>query len=200
MIVITNPVSLKKEVDTINALFANGLDILHIRKPDSLPDEIRYLIENINDEYHPKLALHQHHEMASDYYINRLHFNEKARQGFNEGCKLSAKKQWIFSTSVHSVESFNELNHAFNYAFLSPVYDSISKPGYMAGFENKDTLKGRNNFAAKLIGLGGINSANCIKTIDVGFDSVAFLGAIWQSENPISEFKKCLEAINNYVQ
>ena len=199
MVVITNPVNLKNEVNIINNLFTNGLDVLHIRKPDATSDDIRCLIENICGEYHPKLALHQHHEIISDYNINRLHFNEKARLGFNDGLKLLTNKQWIFSTSVHSIETFNELNHAFNYAFLSPVYDSISKPGYKAGFENKDVLKYRNNFATKLIGLGGISSTNCLQALDIGFDSVALLGAIWQAQDPVSEFKKCQKALHNYV-
>ena len=33
MIVITNPIPIANEINTIHSLFENGLELLHIRKP-----------------------------------------------------------------------------------------------------------------------------------------------------------------------
>jgi len=198
MIVITNPCAVKNEAFIINQLFDNGLEVLHLRKPEATIEDLKRLIELIRQEFHSQLSLHQYHEIAINYTINRLHFTEKMRQQpenallhFNKG------KQQIFSTSVHTMDSFNSLHDTFDYAFLSPVYDSISKAGYKAGFDCTAPLKNRTNFTAKLIGLGGIKHENCKRTIDSGFDDVALLGAIWLADDPLKEYKKCKKAINN---
>jgi thiamine-phosphate pyrophosphorylase len=34
MIVITNPIAIENEINTIHALFECGLELLHVRKPD----------------------------------------------------------------------------------------------------------------------------------------------------------------------
>ena len=52
MIVITDPTFFVDESKYINALFDNGLDVLHIRKPDATVDEMRKLIQQIKVQYH----------------------------------------------------------------------------------------------------------------------------------------------------
>src|SRR5207248_661643 len=105
----------------------------------------------------------------------------------------------IKSTSVHSINYFNDLNpksiHKFDYAFLSPIYPSISKPEYSSKINLAETIKQRTNFSTKLIALGGITSEN-IKTIfENGFDDAAILGTIWASNNPIENFKRCQQIV-----
>jgi thiamine-phosphate pyrophosphorylase len=177
------------------------LEVLHVRKPNINLDDLWQLIENIDAKYHLQLVLHQHHELAPEFGINRLHFTEKTRLEFEKSISsLNKNTEWIFSTSVHNIAAFNALPDAFEYAFLSPVYDSISKPSYKARFNDFEALKSRTSITTRLIGLGGINSTNCRQTIEAGFDGVALLGAIWQAEDAIAEFKKCQQALHNYVQ
>ena len=99
---------------------------------------------------------------------------------------------YSYSTSVHSLEAYNALPVHFSYAFLGPVFDSISKPGYEAvsfDFSKKEELP------VKLVGLGGIGAGNVKQVLEMGFDGAALLGAIWNSEDPITELKNCKDAI-----
>lgn len=95
------------------------------------------------------------------------------------------------STSVHNIDDFNDLKHSYNYTFLSPIFPSISKPNYFPKINHFKTLKQRTNFDTKLVALGGISPENIQHALESGFDNVALLGTLWNSSNPIENFKKC---------
>ncbi len=96
---------------------------------------------------------------------------------------------YSLSTSIHDINAYNNLHIAFDYTFYSPVFDSISKQDYKA--MDKTHL----NVSAikkdiKLIALGGVHEGNCLEALNYGFDGVALLGAVWQSEAPVAAFKR----------
>ena len=199
MVVITCTDSIHDEVAVINQLFEAGLAVLHIRKPNATLSEIQYYIEQIRHEYHSKLALHEYFELTKLFNINRLHFTENTRTDFKIIMQRLESKDWIFSAATHSISDFNALPNIFSYAFLSPVYNSISKPGYESPHDIKASVHQRINTQTKLVALGGISSINCKEAVASGFDGVALLGAIWSADDPLTEFKKCQQALN-YVQ
>ena len=83
LIVISNATAVANEARYINAIFDEGLEVLHIRKPEASVDDIRELLEKINSKYYNQIALHQHHEIASEYGIKRWHFTEAKRKEMN---------------------------------------------------------------------------------------------------------------------
>lgn len=187
IIVITPEEFVKKEAQIINELFQEGLDFLHIRKPFVNSEEITDFIQKINPEFHHQLVLHSHHHLAEDFNISRLHFRENERQN---GLHQSFKNG-IISTSVHDIQIFNELDENWKYAFISPVFPSISKKGYGENSNILKSIKNRNNSNVKLVALGGINDKNINEVFDNDVDGVALLGSIWESEEPLNVFRKC---------
>lgn len=194
MIVITSPSAITNEISIIDSLFEEGLSLLHIRKPDFSELEMALFIHQIKLKFRANLVLHSHHELAQDFGINRIHFSEKQR---NEVFEVSSGKQ-IISTSVHSIEAFNSLNENFEYAFVSPVFKSISKENYESKTDLFEALKSRTNFKTKGIALGGIDPENIQKVRKTGFDDVALLGAIWNHKNPVNQFKLCQQIAHTY--
>ncbi|WP_337968474.1 thiamine phosphate synthase [uncultured Flavobacterium sp.] len=190
MIVITNPSAIANEISLIDSLFEEGLSLLHIRKSDFSEIEMTQFIHQIKPEYRSKLVLHNHLQLGEDLGINRIHFSEKDRKN----SFLINPDQKIFSTSTHSIEDFNALEN-FDYAFLSPVFTSISKEDYHPKENLFEALKSRTNNKTKVIALGGIDSENIKKTLENGFDDVAILGTIWNHENPIKQFKLCQKIV-----
>ncbi|MEQ3691486.1 MAG: thiamine phosphate synthase, partial [Flavobacterium sp.] len=73
MIVISNPTKITNEINIINSLFEEGMELFHIRKPDYSKEEIRFYLSEINSKYFPQLVLHQHHDLAEEFKIERLH-------------------------------------------------------------------------------------------------------------------------------
>jgi len=187
MIVVTSPIPVNNEAAIINQMFYAGLELLHIRKPDTTALEVRMLIESIDSRYHERLALHQYHEMASDYGIHRLHYKEAVRRKQTEEQRTDlAQRGFVLSTSVHNRDCYNTLSGRFNYAFIGPLFNSISKKGYGA-MEYTGAVEQNNDI--KRIAIGGISKDTLNNEILRAFDGIAILGAIWLSEEPLQEFK-----------
>ena len=192
MIVITNPLPVPNEIDTIHSLFENGLELLHIRKPDFSETEMNVFLSEIKSQFRQQLVLHSHHQLASAAKIHRIHFTEKARiETSKKTLKNWKKNGFSLSTSIHQMIDFEKLSAVFDYAFFGPVFESISKPKYISNIDFKKELEQRKNNETSLVALGGITSDKIKTALECGFDDVALLGTIWNSNHPIENFKLC---------
>ena len=199
MIIISNPTPIENEIKLIHQLFEEGLQLFHVRKPDFSQEEMEFFLSKIEMEFRSKLVLHQYHQLAEEFGIHRIHFTEKTRyEASEESLKKWKEREFKLSTSIHKMADFEKLSNAFDYAFFGPVFESISKPNYASNSDFRIELKNRKNNKTALIALGGITS-NKIKTVlEYGFDHVALLGTIWNSNNPIENFKLCKKADLSY--
>ena len=192
VIVISSPIQVKNEAFLINQLFDEGLCIFHIRKPESSAQELVLLLQEINPIHYSKIALHSYHYLAKSFGINRLHFTEASRKQLTDKDFNEFKTEdFILSTSVHSIEDFNTLSEDFEYAFLSPVFDSISKTAYKAKNFNLSIKK----LSTKLIALGGVSKDNCQIALEMGFDGVALLGSIWNGDDVKNNFRQISQSL-----
>ena len=195
LVVISYPTAVEKEVTVINALFDEGLEVLHVRKPDTDVGDLRTLIEKIQSTYHHQIALHQFHEIANDYGIKRLHFTEAKRKEMSEEALIQFKAdKHTLSTSIHEVEAYNTLSGCFEYAFFGPVFNSISKQGYTSSLKKDFVFPVKNNHP-KVIAIGGIDATNIQQAMHMQFSGAALLGAIWQKPGEsIQQFKAVQKA------
>jgi len=192
MIIVISPEELvQNETEIINQLFQEGLDLLHIRKPFINQNEMKDFIQKIDSKFHSQLVLHSHYDLAENFNILRFHFREIDRKNGLYQSFTDKKK----STSVHDIETFNELNDEWEYAFISPVFPSISKKGYGENSNILDDIKKRDHKNVQLIVLGGINENNIHQFFDNKVDGVALLGAIWENTEPLNVFRKCRQNV-----
>lgn len=198
MIVISNPTAITNEFNIIHSLFEEGLQLFHIRKPEYSVKEMISFVAQINPEFRPQLVLHNHHELIEKFRINKIHLSEEKRKTTN--LKEYKNRAIQLSTATHSIVDFNALAPDFEYAFLSPVYPSISKEGYFSKEDLFETVKNRTNTKTKLVALGGISAENLEKTLKSSFDDIALLGTIWNAENPIKNFKSCQKIVLSFLQ
>jgi thiamine monophosphate synthase len=96
------------------------------------------------------------------------------------------------SASLHSLEELSSLDLAHrpvDYAFLSPIFGSLSKPGYRGEWDFGTLTPSLKSWheapqAPKILALGGITPQTAAKALELGFTGLAVLGAIWQSQSP----------------
>lgn len=188
IIVISANGLIPNELQMLNNLFQKGLEHFHFRKYGLSDDQALEYLEQIDPSYLGRVVLHSHRHLANDLKIERLHFNTSDRIA-NKHMDLERKYQ--LSTSTHSIQEFNALDKVWNYAFLSPLFQSISKPGY-GRFESVFTeIRNKENDSVALIGLGGIDYQNLESVFKIGSDGVALLGSIWNQGNPSNYFLAC---------
>ncbi len=193
MIIISNPIALANEISTIHSLFEEGMELFHIRKPNFSEEEMKAFVAAIGLEFRNRLVLHRYRNLAENFGINQLHFSSTNRPD-----NFQKAQGFSISTSTHSIEEFNALSEAIDYAFLSPVFKSISKENYEPNVNWSTEIKKRSNFKTKLIGLGGIDPKNINQALQFGFDDVALLGTIWNGNKPIENFKICQQIVRSY--
>lgn len=84
------------------------------------------------------------------------------------------------SVSCHSFEEIDALPFEPNYVFLSPVFDSISKPGYPSAFAPEYLKENLQKRRVPVIALGGITAEKVAECRKMGFRGVALLGHVWE--------------------
>ena len=184
IILISNPTPVKDEYEIIRQIFSKDLDIFHLRKKEYPEDELRAFIENIPEKYRGRIVLHSHYHLAAEHGLKGIHvpptFKGKAPGG-------------TLSVSFHSPEEIQKSELTFDYGFLGPVFDSISKEGYKSRFNSDELRLFLKDRKEKIIALGGLDEDKIEAVKDLGFSGIALLGAIWQSENPVDKFKRISE-------
>lgn len=191
LIVITPPRFFKGEESILSQLFDEGMQSLHLRKPDSDANEIRKLLDRIPDIYYPKIVLHDCFGLAVEYGLGGVHLNRRNKQA-PDSFKGSV------SRSCHSIEEIRQ-SQEFDYLFLSPIFQSISKEGYGNGFEMKVLKQASDDgiISDKVIALGGIDLTTLPLLCPFRFGGAAVLGALWgndpatkNTDSIISQYKK----------
>lgn len=92
------------------------------------------------------------------------------------------------STAFHELSDLNICWGQVDYALLSPIYPSLSKPGYGgAAFPDADALAGALAGArCPVLALGGVTPERFAELAALGFAGAALLGCIWQAEDPLA--------------
>lgn len=175
VIVITDERPVTDELDTVLALLGAGA-YLHVRKPGWSDEELSHYLDVLPKATRKRVSIHEHGHLAESFGLRGIHL--KSQQPVNGFAQWSGN----LSKSFHSLEDLRSCQLKLDYAFLSPIYDSLSKPGYASDF-SKDELKAQLPTLRQqmpIYALGGITPERMADVCALGFDGVAVLGAIWQ--------------------
>jgi thiamine-phosphate pyrophosphorylase len=192
---LSSPTPVAREAERINDYLDLGPAVFHLRKP-ALPETAMVrLLERISVDHLSKVALHSHHHIADALGITRLHYPEPLR-GITPPDVLEEQsaKGIKLSTSVHQVDTLWDLPEVFSYAFLSPIFPSISKQGYGGPFEAEKWAKVKES-PISTYGLGGIDHLNLPILKTMGFEGAALMGSIWKKNHgdAIEVLELCLQ-------
>lgn len=173
LIVITAPGFFEGEADILNQLFEAGLKRLHLRKPLGGRGELERLVSEIDPNFRKRVAVHYHQGLVTELGLGGMHFSYHASSN-----PADLSDEYTVSCSLHSWGELEKVQEKIDYCFMGPVFNSISKLGYLAN----EALQDVPGFARNVFALGGINEANCNQVLSIGYTGVAVLGALWEDK------------------
>jgi len=185
------------DFEVLNNLFTADLDLVYLRT--NLNDvNWERLIAKINPAFSDRIIITvsaQEFKQKSDLI---KHWKEAERKDYQPDMLPS---DMVYSTSVHYLTDILDLPACFRYVFYSPVFPSISKPGYNPQIslitlkQDLEKLRKKNAELPQIIALGGVQAENVKKVKDTGFNGVALMGALWQVDDPVRAFKEIKKAL-----
>ncbi len=181
-VIITLPYFFEGEAEQIVQLLHSAIDLVHIRKPHGSAEQTEGLLQAIPPEYHSRLVLHDHYDLAEKYHVHGVHLNSRnplPPPGWNGSV----------SRSCHSLEEIKVWKERCDYLSLSPIFDSISKRGYHAAFSAEELRKAREEgvIDSKVLALGGVTFRRMDEVLRMGFGGGMILGDAWkQGQDPVA--------------
>ena len=188
LIAITKPYFYEGEAAVIRRLLESGFDFIHLRKPctdvacrNECKDvacrvhiKIRNLLNELSSEERNKIIIHDYHELYEEFSLKGIHINKNVTH-------LPKGYQGFKTRSCHSLEELKLYKDDFDYVFLSPIFDSISKQGYKSAFTEDELRRASEEgiIDEKVVALGGVTYDRISLLKDLGFGGAAMMGGVF---------------------
>ena len=161
---------------------------VHLRKPGQDATRIAHYLDQIPAGLHPRIMVHSHSELLTHFNLKGIHFTETDRLGRLTHIRRLRQERpdGCLSSAFHRIADIPDGERLFDYLFLSPIFDSISKTGYRAAFDHDGLKSFLSQTDQSIIALGGINENRLPLAASLGFCGAAVLGAVWQAPDPVA--------------
>lgn len=185
----------RREPAALGAMIEAGLGHYHLRKPGWPRAALARFLALLPADWHPRLVLHTCHELVNEFGVAGLHHRACRPPPGPFAGRVPAAKHLLVSRTCHDTGALPALLGSCDRVLLSPIFNSLSKPGY-----EPDARVAHGPIAAilaarhagqrrtEVCALGGIDASRLAACRALGFDGVAVLGAIWNSADPRQAF------------
>ena len=172
-IVVTPPQIYDGEAEFISRLLGNGVDMIHLRKPDASLSACANLLDRLTDEERSHIVIHDFFELAATYSLHGIHLNSRHNAVPTDYVRH-------VSRSCHSLDEVATYKNSCNYVFLSPIFDSVSKQWYTAAFDDDELHRAsaEDIIDSKVVALGGVTPSRVPYLRSLGFGGAAMLGCV----------------------
>lgn len=186
LLVITSSENKTDEIQAIVRLFKQGLQTLHLRKPKLSSTKLEALIQEIPNQYHDRIMIHGHYDLAIKYKLKGIHLHRSDRK---PKWQNKWKRFWLkmkhptlkISATFSTVQSFRENEWSFDYVLVGPLFTSQAHY-HLDDQATVSSLKSQISDAGKpIFAIGGVNEDRLPLIREVGFAGVGISGVIWKN-------------------
>ena len=200
LIIMTKATFFVEEDKILTTLFEEGLENLHLYKPNSEPVYSERLLTLLPDDYYKKITVHDHFYLKEEYGLRGIHLDTAESE-------LPYGYRGNVSRTCHDISELREAKKKSNYVFLKNIFDSQSNPADKQSFSYEELKAAARQGLVdrKVYALGGINLDNIRMMKDLGFGGVVMCGDLWNKfsihhgldfKDLISHFQKLQKAVN----
>ena len=189
LILLTCPEFFVEEDKILTTLFEEGLDILHLRKPNSEPVFCERLLSLIPEDYHGKILVHDHFYLRDEFNLLGIHLSKRHPEA-------PAAYDGPVTRTCYDLPSVAEEKPRCEYILLRNIFDSISESENKASFTPDELHNAARQgiIDRKVIAEGGVSLDGIDQVREWGFGGVAIRGDLWGRFNVHSgqDFKELI--------
>lgn len=174
LITITSPHFFVEEDKIITLLFEEGLDVLHLRKPETSAMYSERLLTLIPEKYHKRIVTHEHFYLKEEFSLMGIHLNQR-------NPKEPHDYAGHVSCSCRTIEEVRKRKHFYDYVFLKGIYDSDPEHNNFMTFSAEELRKANKEGIINndVMAFGGISPENILEVKDLGFGGAVIMNDIW---------------------
>ncbi len=178
LLLLSSPHFFVEEDKILSSLFEEGLDILHLRKPDTEPVYSERLLTLMPREHHSRIITNDHFYLKDEFQLMGIHLsarNPLPPQNYNG----------LITRSCNSLEELAEAKRDSQYVILKDVFDSLSDPERKSKYTPEQLREaGRRGLIDRhVIAQTGISLDTIPQAADMGFGGVIVCNDLWKHFN-----------------
>ena len=178
LLLLSSPHFFVEEDKILSSLFEEGLDILHLRKPDTEPVYSERLLTLMPREHHSRIITNDHFYLKEEFQLMGIHLsarNPLPPQNYNG----------LITRSCNSLEELAEAKRDSQYVILKDVFDSLSDPERKSKYTPEQLREaGRRGLIDRhVIAQTGISLNTIPQAADMGFGGGIVCNDLWKRFN-----------------
>jgi thiamine-phosphate pyrophosphorylase len=184
--ILSPPEDVPDEHRLVGRILRQSSAIFHLRKPGRGQAAVAAYLRRLPPDLHPRIMVDDQVQLLGRFPLRGVHLTETERRRHPQAVHRLRHRypRARFSSSFHRLSDLSEAADRFDYVFLSPIFDSISKAGYRAAFDHMALARFLTTTRQRVFALGGIDARQVATAAMLGFAGVAVLGAVWHAAQP----------------
>lgn len=173
LIIMTQPTYFVEEDKILSALFDEGMDMLHINKPESEPLYAERLLSLLPKNCYNHISVHQHYYLKQEYDLRGIHLDNPSQQ-VPDGFRRHVTR------STCNISDLKEMKRQCDYVMLHSLFDSLHD-GVKASLSISEMEEAHRKglIDKKVYALGGMSLESIQIAKDLGFGGVVICGDLW---------------------
>ena len=178
LLLLSSPNFFVEEDNILATLFEEGLDILHLRKPNSEPVYCERLLTLLPEKYHQRIITNDHFYLKDEFDLMGIHISERnpnKPQGY----------KGITTRTCYSLEELTEAKKQNQYVILRNIYDSQSHSNNKSQYtyEQLREASRKGLIDKRVMAQTGITLENIQEVRELGFGGAVVCSDIWNRFN-----------------
>ena len=175
---LSSPNFFVEEDKILATLFEEGLDILHLRKPNSEPVYCERLLTLLPQKYHQRIITNDHFYLKEEFDLMGIHISERNPE-------IPHGYTGVTTRTCYSLEELAEAKKTSQYVILRNIYDSASGNDSKAAYTHEQLRDAsrRGLIDKRVMAQTGITLENIESVRELGFGGAVVCSDIWKRFN-----------------
>lgn len=178
LLLLSSPDFFVEEDKILTTLFEEGLDVLHLRKPNSEPVYCERLLTLLPHEHHKRIIVNDHFYLKDEFELRGIHLSKRnptMPSGYNG----------IVTRTCYSLEDLAATKKESKYVILRDIFDSNSddKNKSLYTHEQLRDASRKGLIDKHVMAQTGITLENIKEIKDLGFGGAVVCSEIWNRFN-----------------